>query len=142
MAQAKNGDSVKVHYTGRFDDGATFDSSREGDPLEFTLGQGTVIPGFEDAVRGMQPGESKTARIAPENAYGPRREEMVVELSRADLPPTVRPQVGQQLQFPQKEGGSMIVRVAEVTDTSIVIDANHPLAGRELIFEIELVEIA
>lgn len=142
MAQAKNGDSVKVHYTGRFDDGTIFDSSREGEPLEFTLGQGTVIPGFEEAVVGMRTGESKTARIAPENAYGPRREEMVVELSRADLPRTVRPQVGQQLQFPQKEGGSIIVQIAEVTDTHIVIDANHPLAGRELIFEIELVKIA
>jgi peptidylprolyl isomerase len=141
IQQAKTGDTVKVHYTGRLQDGTVFDTSVGSEPLEFTLGQGQIIPGFEQAVIGMQVGESKTVTIPVDQAYGPRRDDMILEVSRDELPDDLEPTVGLQLQMNQGDGGIMIVTITEVSETTIKIDANHPLAGQDLVFDIELVEI-
>ena len=141
MTQAKNNDSVKVHYTGKLEDGTVFDSSQDRDPLQFQLGQGQIIPGFEQAVIGMNPGEAKTVNIPSNQAYGPRQEELIQEVPRQQLPTDMEFQVGQRLQLGQEKEQPMIVEVTEVTDASITLDANHPLAGKELIFDIELLEI-
>ena len=141
MAQAKNGDTVKIHYTGKLEDGAVFDSSDGRDPLEFALGEGKVIPGFEEAVLGMNANDSKTMTIPSDNAYGPHREEMVVEVERDQFPPDVTPEVGQQLQMQRPDGQKMVVAVAEVSEATVTLDANHPLAGKDLTFDIKLVEI-
>jgi len=141
MAQAKSGDTVRVHYTGRLDDGTVFDSSRGREPLEFTLGAGQVIAGFEEAVAGMSPGEVKTVTIPHGEAYGGHRHELVVSVGHDQFPQHIDPQVGQQLQLAQ--GGQVtVVTVTEVSERGITLDANHPLAGRDLTFELELVEIA
>jgi peptidylprolyl isomerase len=142
MGQAKPGDTVKIHYTGKLDDGTVFDSSVDREPLEFTLNSGQVIPGFDQAVVGMSPGETKTEKIPMDQAYGPYREEMVVEVSRQQMPPELQPEVGQQLQVQQTDGQTIPVVVAEVTDSTVTLDANHPLAGEDLTFEIQLVEIS
>ena len=141
MTQAKNNDSVKVHYTGKLKDGTVFDSSQDRNPLQFQLGQGQIIPGFEQAVMGMSPGESKTINIPSNQAYGPRLEDLIQEVPRQQLPTDMEFQVGQRLQLGQEKEQPMIVEVTEVTDASITLDANHPLAGRELFFDIELLEI-
>lgn len=141
MAKAKNGDKVSVHYTGKLFDGEVFDSSAEREPLEFTLGSGSIIPGFEKAVAGMQPGETITTTITADQAYGRRREELVLEVGREKLPADLKPEVGQQLQMSSKDGRSTPVYVVGVTDDNVKLDANHPLAGKDLTFEIELVEI-
>jgi peptidylprolyl isomerase len=133
MVQAKIGDTVKVHYTGRLDDGSTFDTSMHCDPLEFTLGDGELIPGFEKAVLGMNPGDTKTATIPAEQAYGAHRPEMVIEVDRQHLPPTLQPYVGQRLQMTQQDGTPVPVLVMAVTDAQVTLDANHPLAGKDLI---------
>lgn len=142
MAQAASGDTVKIHYTGTLGDGTVFDSSRERDPLEFTIGQGQVIEGFEKAVVGMSVGESKQAMIPAAEAYGLRHDEMVMEVDRARFPDHIAPEVGQTLQIDRGEGRTVLVTVAAVTDSSVTIDANHPLAGKDLTFDLELVEIA
>ena len=142
MAQAKEGDNVKVHYTGKLDDGSVFDSSVERQPLEFTVGQGKLIPDFEQAVVGMEPGDSKTINIQSDNAYGPYHKEMVMEVERKNLPPNLEPRVDQQLQVQQENGQEFVVTVTEVTDTTVTLDGKHPLAGKDLTFEIQLVEIA
>jgi len=136
---AKDGDRVRVHYTGRLAGGEEFDSSREGGPLEFTVGAGEVIPGFDEAVRGLRVGESRSVEIAPEDAYGPRREGLVasVERERAQFP--AEPEVGMNLLLPLADGNQIEVVVTEVTDTHVTIDGNHPLAGEKLFFDIELV---
>jgi peptidylprolyl isomerase len=139
--QAKYGDTVQVHYTGKLADGTVFDSSVELDPFEFTLGAGQVIPGFEKAVLGMKVGEKKTVNIPVDEAYGPRRDEMVAELPREKLPSDMTPEVGQQLVMRQPDGSEIIVTITEVSDEAVTIDANHPLAGKDLTFEIELVKI-
>jgi len=141
MERAKADDTVRVHYTGRFEDGTVFDSSEGGDPLEFTLGRGMVIPGFEAAAMGMSPGEKKTVKIPTEEAYGPRRQDMVMEVDRSCMPPEIQPEVGQILQIGQSRDQMLQVVVAEVTEDFVVLDANHPLAGMDLVFEIELVDI-
>ena len=138
---AKDGDTVNVHYTGKLEDGTVFDSSVEREPLEFTLGAGTIVPGFEEAVRGMQAGQSKTVTIPSQEAYGPRHDEMVLVIERTELPPELKPDVGQQLQMQQPDGRAVSVLVTDVSETTITIDANHPLAGKDLTFEIELLEI-
>lgn len=140
MTQAKAGDTVRVHYTGTLEDGSVFDSSQGREPLEFTLGEGQVIPGFEEAVLGMEPGESKRVTIPSTEAYGPRREELMLEVGKEEFPPDVRPEVGQRLQMVQGEQ-AMVVLVREVGDRSVTLDANHPLAGEDLTFELELVRI-
>ena len=141
MAQAKNGDIVTVHYTGKLEDGTVFDSSVNRDPVQFTLGEGLLIPGFERAVLGMSPGESKTAEVSADQAYGPHREEMVVEIDRQEFPPHFQPEVGQQLQIPQSEGRVARLIVTAVSEQKVTLDANHPLAGRDLTFDIHLIEI-
>ena len=141
MSQVKYGDTVKVHYTGTLDDGTVFDTSIGGDPVKFTIGEGTVIPGFEEAVLGMGPGESKVATIASGRAYGPYRDEMIVDIDRTLLPTDLEPEVGQHLQIFQESDQSAIVTVLDVSDSAVTIDANHPLAGHDLTFEIKLVEI-
>jgi peptidylprolyl isomerase len=136
---AKNGDHVRVHYTGRLDDGRVFDSSRGGDPLEFTVGAGEVIPGFDEGVRGMRVGDSRTVEIEPEDAYGPRREGLVTSISREAAQFPTEPQVGMHFGLPLQDGSQIEVVVTEVTDTHVTIDGNHPLAGERLTFDIELV---
>lgn len=142
MTQAKQGDMVKVHYTGKLDDGTVFDSSVDRDPLEFVLGEGQLIAGFEQAVLGMTPGESKTEKIPAEEAYGPHRQEMVVEVERQQLPDNIPLDVGQQLQIQQAPNQIIPVVITAISESKVTLDANPPLAGKDLIFEIELVGIA
>ncbi|MFB2769709.1 peptidylprolyl isomerase [Pelatocladus sp. BLCC-F211] len=141
MGQAKLGDTVKVHYTGKLDDGTVFDSSAERDPLQFSIGEGLVIPGFEQAVVGMTPGESKRTNIPADEAYGPYRPELVMVVEKERIPTDVSVEVGQMLQISQSNGQAIPVVVTEVSDSQITLDANHPLAGQELIFDIQLVQI-
>jgi FKBP-type peptidyl-prolyl cis-trans isomerase 2 len=141
MAQAKKGDTVRIHYTGKLEDGTVFDTSDGREPLELTLGEGQVIPGFEEAVLGMNASDSKTTTIPSAEAYGPHRNEMVVEVDRGQFPPDITPEVGQQLQMQRPDGQKMVVAVTEVSESSVTLDANHPLAGKDLTFDIELVEI-
>lgn len=141
MAQAKEGDKVRIHYTGRLDDGTVFDTSENRDPLEFKVGEGRVIPGFEEAVVGMDEGEEKTAKIPAEQAYGPRRNDLLIAVEREALPEDVDPEVGQQLQMRANDGQTVPVRVADVDEEKVVLDANHPLAGRDLTFDIHLVAV-
>jgi peptidylprolyl isomerase len=141
MPEAKQQDTVRVHYTGTLDDGSVFDSSVERDPIEFTIGEGRVIPGFEQAVLGMSPGDTRTVRIDSANAYGPYRDDMVLTVKRSQFPPEIEPSVGQTLQVQQTNGEPLVVTVSEVTDAAVKLDANHPLAGKDLIFEVQLVEI-
>ncbi|UCF19398.1 MAG: peptidylprolyl isomerase [Gemmatimonadota bacterium] len=141
MSQAKNGDTVKVHYTGKLDDGTVFDSSAKREPLEFTLGKQQLISGFEDAVRGMSAGDSKTIRIPPDKGYGPHRPELVFQVGREAMPANLEPEVGQHLEMQQQDGRTLPLMVTEVSEASVTLDANHPLAGKELTFELELVEI-
>ena len=142
MAPAKDGDTVKVHYTGKLNDGTVFDSSANRDPLEFTIGRNQVIPGFEKAVLGMNSGESVTTEVPAEQAYGPHRQELVLEVDRNDFPDDLTPEVGQQLQMSRPDGQSLVVRVTDVSESAATLDANHPLAGKDLTFDIQLVEIA
>lgn len=142
MEAAKKGDRVKVHYTGKLQDGTVFDSSVDREPLEFTLGDGNMIKGFDTAVLGMQKGDTVTAEIPSAEAYGEKKEDMFVEVPKAEIPENIKPEVGQQLQVQQANGQAMPVVVAEVMEDKIVLDANHPLAGKDLTFEIKLVEIA
>jgi peptidylprolyl isomerase len=140
--QAQEGDRVRVHYTGRLDDGTIFDSSKNREPLEFVIGEGEIIPAFEEAVVGMHEGEKKTILIPSDQAYGPRREELLLRVAHEQFPPDLKPYVGQQLEMIQSDGQSLIVVVVEVDDEGVTLDANHPLAGKDLTFEIELVEVA
>jgi FKBP-type peptidyl-prolyl cis-trans isomerase 2 len=140
--QAKLGDSVKVHYTGRFDDGTVFDSSDGRDPLEFTVGQGEVIPGFDDALIGMRVGERKDVQVAPDDGYGERNENLVQTIARDQINLSVEPETGMNIEMHTPDGTIIPLTVTEVSETSITLDANHPLAGRELHFSVELVEIS
>ncbi len=141
MNQAAAGDTVRIHYTGTLTDGTQFDSSSGRDPLEFKLGSGEVIPGFDGAVDGMSVGDTKTVAIPPEEAYGIRHEQLVQEVPRSALPDEVSPTVGMQLQSQSPDGQVMLLVITEVTDETITVDGNHPLAGQTLNFDIELVEI-
>jgi peptidylprolyl isomerase len=141
MAQASNGNTVKVHYTGKFDDGTVFDTSMNRDPLQFTIGEGRLIPGFERAVVGMSPGDSKTTTIPANEAYGPHREELVMVVERNQLPADLKPEAGQQLQLNGSDGQTFVVTVSDVSELSVTLDANHVLAGRDLTFDIQLTEI-
>jgi FKBP-type peptidyl-prolyl cis-trans isomerase 2 len=142
MSKAQKGDKIKVHYTGKFEDGKVFDSSRDrGQPLEFTLGQGRLIRGFEDAVMGMEIGQTKTVNIPPEEAYGPRNEDLVRKMERSKFPAKIKPEVGTYLNIRQPDGGMLETMITEVTEDLVTLDANHPLAGKTLTFELELVEI-
>ena len=140
-ATASDGDTVRVHYTGTLEDGTTFGTSTGNEPLEVTLGAGQLIPGFEKAVYGLKVGESKTVTIPAEEAYGPHRDDLVIVVEREQLPADLDPKVDQQLQMQQPDGRTAVVIVTDVSETTITVDANHPLAGKDLTFEIELVEI-
>ena len=141
MTQVKDGDTVKIHYTGKLDDGTLFDTSADDDPLEFTVGKHEVIPGMEDALIGMEPGDEKTITIPSENAYGPYHEEMVVVVNRSEFPEEMEIEVDQQLSVVLEDEQSIIVTVTEIDGDNVTLDANHPLAGEDLTFEIQLVEI-
>ena len=140
MAQAQSGNTVSIHYTGRLDDGNVFDSSRERDPLKFELGSGQVIPGFEAAVMGMEVGEEVTTTIPAAEAYGPHRDELLIEVPKTQLPDEMDPQVGDVLEAAAGEQTTRVV-VTELRDDTIVVDGNHPLAGKDLTFDIELVSV-
>jgi peptidylprolyl isomerase len=142
MSQATAGNKVKIHYTGTLEDGSQFDSSEGREPLEFELGSGQVIPGFDNAVEGMAVGESKSVSIAPEDAYGPRVEQAIQEVPKSALPPDLEPEVGMRLQAQGQGQQTLQLTVTEVGDETITVDGNHPLAGKTLNFEISLVEIA
>lgn len=139
--QAKSGDRVQVHYTGRFSDGNVFDSSAGMAPLEFTLGEGKVIPGFEKAVIGMKSGEKKTVTIPAAEAYGPHRDQLVIEVPLSRFPDDIKPAVGLELESPQKDGSVIVATITKITDSAVYLDANHPLAGKDLTFDLELVKI-
>jgi len=141
MTRAKIGDTVRVHYMGKLDDGTVFDTTMTHEPVEFTIGTRQVIPGFEQAVIGLEPGESVTVRVPALKAFGAYRPEMVQSVHPSQLPNGLEPEVGQQLQIPRSDGGPFLVRVTEVSDASITLDANHPLAGQDLTFNVRLVEI-
>ena len=142
MSHAKSGDTVKIHYTGTLDDGTQFDSSSGRDPLEFEVGSGQVIPGFDKAVEGMAVGDNKSVRIEAEEAYGPRHDQLVQEVDRKLLPEDLEPKEGMALQSNSPDGQVMQFMVTAVSDDTITVDANHPLAGQALSFDIELVDIS
>lgn len=142
MQQVKKGDTVSVHYHGKLNDGSTFDSSEGRAPLEFTAGNGQVIKGFDDAVLDMQVGDKKTVNIPVHEAYGERNQEMMVKVPRTDFPQDMTPEIGMELQMSDDQGHVFPVVVAEVHEDSVLLDANHPLAGQELTFDIEIVSIA
>ena len=141
MVQAQLGDRVTVHYTGRLADGTIFETSRQRAPLEFTLGGGDILPGVEQAVMGMAAGESKTITIPAAHAYGPHQPERVLEVARHHLPRDLHPEVGQHLHMQRQDGGTLEVVVTALTEGHITLDANHPLAGHDLTFDLQLVEI-
>jgi len=141
MAQAKADDLVKVHYTGSLKDGSVFDSSLEREPLQFKLGYGVVIPGFENGIIGMDEGETKVISIPPEDAYGPYRDDLVGVIERVRIPANIKPEIGMVLKIRSPEGEKIKVKVLDVNETCVTLDMNHPLAGKELIFELKLIEV-
>lgn len=141
MSKAEKGKKVKVHYTGTLTDKTVFDSSREREPLEFTVGAGEMIEGFDQAVLGMSIGESKNITVPSEKAYGPKKEEAMISVPKSKLPEDLTPKEGMQLEATQQDGRKQMLVIADVKDEEVVLDANHPLAGKDLIFDIELVEV-
>ena len=141
MAQARRGDTVRVHYQGTLDDGTVFDSSHGGEPLEFTLGEGMVIPGFENAVDGMNTGEKRTEKIPPDQAYGPHDPDRLVQIPKSEVPPEAALKVGDRVQLYDDQGHALQALVAALDDHGVTLDMNHVLAGEALTFEIELVEV-
>lgn len=142
MAQVKSGDTVRIHYTGTLNDGTVFDSSDGRDPLEFTVGSGQIIPGLDKAIPGMTPGDKKTVPVPADEAYGPHHPEGVTEIPRGDIPADIPLETGIMLQMSTPDGRQIPVTVTDVTEEKVTIDANHQLAGKDLTFNIELVEIA
>ena len=142
MGQAKHGDTVMVHYRGKLQDGSVFDDSFDREPLQFTIGGGQVIPGLEEAVVGMNPGDSKTAEVPVEEGFGPYREDMVVVVDKSQFAHLdEEPAVGERVPIPQPNGPPIEVTVANVTESEVTVDANHPLAGEDLTIDIELIDI-
>jgi peptidylprolyl isomerase len=141
MQQAKSGDTVKVHYHGRLTDGTTFDSSEGRTPLEFEIGSGMVIKGFDDGVTGMTVGEKKTIEIPAAEAYGESQAEMIMEFPKAQFPADMKPEIGMQLNMSNGAGQNFPVTITAIKEDTITLDANHHLAGKDLIFDLELVEI-
>ncbi len=141
MSEAKHGDTVKVHYTGKLENGTVFDTSINRHPLQFTIGEGQVIPGFEQAVVGMRPGQSKTVQVPTDKAYGPHREGMVMTVDQGQFPESLEPEVGQTLEITRSDGLRAVVTVVDVSETRVTLDVNHPLAGKELILDVQLIEI-
>ena len=141
MAQVKNGDTVKVHYHGRLTDGTTFDTSEGRGPLEFRVGSQQVIKGFDEGVLGMSIGDKKTIHITAEDAYGDASPERMIEFPRNQFPPDMTPELGMQLNLRSQDGHDFPVVIAEIREDVVVLDGNHPLAGKDLVFDVELVEI-
>ena len=141
MQQAQQGDKVKVHYHGTLRTGETFDSSQGREPLEFTIGSGQVIKGFDEGVTGMTVGEKKTVEIPVEDAYGEKSQDLIIEFPKTQFPADMNPEIGQQLMMSNGSGQSFPVTIKEIKEDSVLLDANHPLAGQDLIFNLELVEI-
>ena len=141
MKEAQVGDLVSVHYTGKLKNGEVFDSSKERDPLEFTLGNKELLAGFEDGVVGMKPGESKSVTLEPHNAFGNHREDLLLKLPKKEFPQHITPSVGLQLRLSNAEGKEMTVVITEVGEESVTLDGNHPLSGQTVVFDIELLEI-
>lgn len=141
MAQAQFGNTVKVNFMVRLDDGTVFDSTRDHGPFTFTIGLGAVIPGFEKEIMGMSAGESKTARVSVEDAYGPYYKELIKEVDRTNFPADFKFEAGQRLELPGGDGQSALVTVLKVSEKTVIFDTNHPLAGKELIIDIELLEV-
>lgn len=141
MSEVKNGDTIKIHYRGTLDDGTVFDSSEGREPLQFEVGSGMVIPGFDNGVLGMTIGQKKTINIPVEDAYGPVQDEMFMEFPIDRFPADMKPEVGMSLNMSNGSGQAIPVVIAEVLDEVVVLDANHPLAGEDLTFDLELVEI-
>ncbi len=141
MQKAKIGDRVKVHYTGTLEDGTVFDTSQGSGPIEFVIGNGDIIPGFEHAIIGMEVGEKKAFQLPPEECYGPHLDELVISIPISEVPPHISPEPGMELLLQAGEEAPIPVVITEVTEDAVVLDANHPLAGKTLSFEVELVEI-
>jgi len=141
MTEVKSGDKIRLHYTGTLKDGTTFDSSAGREPLEFTVGSGQIIPGLDAAMPGMKVGDKKTVTVPPEEAYGPHNPSAVQSIPRAQIPDHIPTEVGTQLQVQTPQGQPMPVTITSADAESVTLDANHPLAGKELIFAVELVEI-
>jgi peptidylprolyl isomerase len=141
MTKAQNGNTVKVHYIGTLENGTQFDSSIGGEPLEFKIGEGMLLPMFENAVVGLQPGETVNVKIPAADGYGLRNEGLVINIERAKLPPTITPETGMKLQMQTKEGQPLLLTITDVQNDFIKVDANHELAGKDLNFKIDLVEI-
>lgn len=139
---AENGDKVRVHYTGTLKDGTVFDTSHEGDPIEFAIGSKMVISGFEDAVVGMEPGDTKNFTVPSTDAYGEHDPRLVQEVPRTELPPELEPSPGMRLTASGQDGREIALVITDVSDNAVRLDANHPLAGEDLNFEIQLVEVA
>ena len=141
MANTKTGDTVKIHYTGSLSDGEIFDSSKDRDPMQFTIGSGQVIPGFDEGVQDMEPGDKKTITIDAQNAYGPVNPELVQKINKTEFKEDMKLEKGSRMQLNNGQGQTMVVTVADMDENSVTLDGNHPLAGKDLTFEIELVEI-
>jgi FKBP-type peptidyl-prolyl cis-trans isomerase 2 len=139
--KVKKGDTIQVHYTGKFEDGKEFDSSLNRQPLQFEVGAGRVIKGFEDAVIGLQAGEKKTVTVSAEDAYGSFDENLLIEIPKKNVPEGVTPEVGMRLQLVNQQGQAAHVVVTEILDKTVRLDANHPLAGKTLVFDLEVLEI-
>ena len=142
MSPADDGNTVKVHYTGKLEDGTVFDSSKGRDPLEVKLGTNAIIPGFEKGLMGMEVGDKKTITIPSEEGYGPRRDELIMEVDKSAFPENITPEVGLQLQMQREDGQNLPVTIAKIEDEKITLDANFPLAGKTLIFDVEMMEVA
>lgn len=141
MQKVETGNTVKVHYTGKLENGQVFDSSANREPLEFEIGKGQMIPGFESGILGMGLNESKTIEISAVEAYGPVKDELFFEIKKEQLPKEIDPKVGMELVSKHQDGSEAVVRITELKEETVTIDANHPLAGKDLTFEVEVVEI-
>ncbi len=141
MSQAEKGNKVKVHYTGTLTDETIFDSSRQREPIEFEVGAGQMIAGFDAAVEGMKVGDSKKVNIPATEAYGPKSEEAIIKVAKDQLPKEMNPEIGMQLEATGEDGRTQVLVVAEVMENEVMLDANHPLAGKDLTFDIEMMEI-
>lgn len=142
MQVVKKGDTIKIHYHGTLYDGSIFDSSKQREPLEFEVGSGMVIPGFDDGVMNMKVGDVKTINIPFDEAYGPVQEEMIIDFPRNQFPEDMQPEAGMQLQMSDKSGQNFPVVIISANDEIVKLDANHPLAGKDLTFELELIDIS
>lgn len=142
MAQADKGKKVKVHYTGKLDDGTVFDSSEGREPLEFVIGSGQVIPGFEKGILGLEEGDAKTINILAEEAYGPYREDMMLTVDKSTMPEGADPQLGMQLEMKAPSGQAFVVTIAKIEDEKVTLDGNHPLAGKDLTFDLTVVSVS